>query len=119
MSFAHHVPLFEGFFFFDGCSDRSIFYILFAESKPDKTWNSYAVEILEAFQSCKQPGSSHLLISKPYLFISIIPWSNVRLMMKNYAQVSMNPNPSKEQLFHGVQQHFQSQVATDLLISFR
>nr|CAD39696.3 OSJNBb0115I21.12 [Oryza sativa Japonica Group] len=28
------------------------------ESKPDKTWNSYAVEILEAFQSCKHEPQS-------------------------------------------------------------
>ena len=37
-------------------------------------------------------------------------------MLKNYAQVSMNPDPSKEQLFHGVQQHFQSQVAAENLL---
>ncbi|XP_052143177.1 uncharacterized protein LOC127762740 isoform X3 [Oryza glaberrima] len=37
------------------------------------------------------------------------------LMLKNYAQVSMNPDPSKEQLFHGVQQHFQSQQQLDEL----
>jgi hypothetical protein len=37
-------------------------------------------------------------------------------MMKNYAQVSMNPNPSKEQLFHGVQQHFQSQQLDELQV---
>ncbi|KAF8765962.1 hypothetical protein HU200_008000 [Digitaria exilis] len=32
---------------------------------------------------------------------------------KHFNLVSMNPNPSKEELFHGVQQHFQSQFPCD------
>ncbi|XP_062186101.1 uncharacterized protein LOC133889668 isoform X2 [Phragmites australis] len=34
---------------------------------------------------------------------------------KHFNLVSMNPNPSKEELFHGVQQHFQSQQQLDEL----
>nr|CAB3484207.1 unnamed protein product [Digitaria exilis] len=34
---------------------------------------------------------------------------------KHFNLVSMNPNPSKEELFHGVQQHFQSQVILDFI----
>ncbi|KAF2947714.1 uncharacterized protein [Oryza sativa Japonica Group] len=34
---------------------------------------------------------------------------------KHFNLVSMNPDPSKEQLFHGVQQHFQSQQQLDEL----
>ncbi|KAL6841134.1 hypothetical protein ACP4OV_029103 [Aristida adscensionis] len=39
----------------------------------------------------------------------------LRRYWKHFNLVSMNPNPSKEELFHGVQQHFQSQVIMDFI----
>ncbi|GJN12081.1 hypothetical protein PR202_ga30326 [Eleusine coracana subsp. coracana] len=35
---------------------------------------------------------------------------------KHFNLVSMNPNPSKEELFHGVQKHFQSQQLDELQV---
>uniref|UniRef100_A0A452XBE6 Histone deacetylase complex subunit SAP30 Sin3 binding domain-containing protein n=1 Tax=Aegilops tauschii subsp. strangulata TaxID=200361 RepID=A0A452XBE6_AEGTS len=35
---------------------------------------------------------------------------------KHFNLVSMNPTPSEEQLFHGVQQHFQSQQLDELQV---
>ncbi|KAF7005602.1 hypothetical protein CFC21_020715 [Triticum aestivum] len=43
-------------------------------------------------------------------------WKHFNLGGEKCVQVSMNPTPSEEQLFHGVQQHFQSQQLDELQV---
>lgn len=57
------------------------------------------------------------LTSKPRAKVNLTKLGTPTLWRywKHFNLVSMNPNPSKEELFHGVQQHFQSQQQLDEL----